>query len=383
MYTRRLSFVILVLLITGCVEYVKYIPDPEKDVEKWIVNFSQQRSFSYHYRLKAASVFTEAKGDCIIGQGEHIKGRWFSSDSEMAFEYIGLRDIEYQKSDRKWVKSARGEESDIFSQIQRLFKFDKFYYMGGEEDYVYHFWANIPFLAPGRWKEMVGILKVSKKNYLPSVIWTGLPDSSVYLEVELYNYNKKKTVKSPVECWYDYLLVVSPDKKKEIARRLKLIGVKHRLKKKGDALLLSLPEYYTLDDVKSILSTRSLNVYTVVEQKEEAQRIGYLKDDRKNALYLGEKLFSQDDIKGVKIKFDGASKPYFEITLKTKSYFPEKVAFELDGIIQYTATLDINRKINKMRLYTDMSFYEMQNIRASFLQPLPLIGVKPSKEELN
>ena len=145
----KLSLVFfLLLLLINCVQYTKYIPDPEKDIDKWISNFHQQRSFSYQYKLETKSVYTEAKGVCVICRGEHICGIWSSPDSKLDFEYIGLGDIEYSKTKNRWQELARGDESNIFGQIERLLKFDKFEYIGSEKEFLYRFKVNIPFLVP-------------------------------------------------------------------------------------------------------------------------------------------------------------------------------------------------------------------------------------------
>ena len=276
----KLSLVFfLLLLMIKCLQYTKYIPDPEKDIDKWISNFHQQRSFSYQYKLETKSVYAEAKGDCVICRGEHICGIWSSPDSELNFEYIGLGDIEYSKTKNGWQELARGDESNIFGQIERLLKFDKFEYIGSEKEFLYRFKVNIPFLVPNRRKEMVGLIKISKRDYLPKMIWAGLPDSSVYWEIELYNYNKKKRIKFPVKDWRSYSINgpgFSVDYIKEIKRRLDLIDIDYRIKKRDNDVILTMPKYYNMEDIRIMLSNRILNVYGLVECKEDACKVSYL-----------------------------------------------------------------------------------------------------------
>lgn len=383
----KLSFVFfLLLLLINCVQYTKYIPDPEKDIDKWISNFHQQRSFSYQYKLETKSVYTEAKGDCVICRGEHICGIWSSPDSKLYFEYIGLGDIEYSKTKNRWQELARGDESNIFGQIERLLKFDKFEYIGSEKEFLYRFKVNIPFLVPSRRKEMVGLIKISKRNYLPKMIWAGLPDSSVYWEIELYNYNKKKRIKFPVKDWRSYSINgpgFSVDYIKEIKRRLDLIDIDYRIKKRDNDVILTMPKYYNMEDIGIMLSNRILNVYGLVECKEDACKVGYLKGDINMPLFLSDKLLDQNDIKDAKIEFDAVSRPYIQISLKEKFVLPVKIAFEVDGVILGIATLDISKKMDRIKFYTDMQYYEMQILRASLLQSLPAIDCKQIVEELH
>ncbi len=376
-------YAIFLLLILHCVQYTKYTPDPEKDIEKWINNFTQQKSFSYHYKLQTHSVSTEARGDCVVGRGERIRGLWNYSDRTLTFEYIGLGDIEYSKIEGKWQESSRGEESDVLTQIERLLEFDKYEYIGSAREFVYYFKANIPFLAPGRWKEMIGVIKISARNYLPEIIWAGLPDSSLYWQINLYDYNKKKNIKPPVRDRRDYSLVFSGDHVKAIKKRLKLIGVDYSLKKKGENVILSMPKHYTLDDIRTMLGTKTLNVYRQVLNKEEATKVGYLRNDISMPMYLAERLLSQNDIKDAKIKFDVVSEPYLEILVRKKFVPPTDIAFEIDSIIYGTAALDTSKKIDRIRLYTDMHFYEMEVLRASLLQTLPVVDLKLWVEERN
>ena len=381
----KLGFIFLLLLV-NCVHYTKYIPNPEKDIEEWINNFHQQRSFSYQYKLATKSVYTQAKGDCVICRGERVYGIWNSLDSKLAFEYIGLGDIEYSKNNNKWQASSRGDEANIFIQIERLLKFDKFEYIGSEKEFLYRFKVNIPFLAPGRWKEMIGLIKISKRNYLPKMIWAGLPDSSVYWEIELYNYNKKKRIEFSVKHWNNYSLTVpgvGSECFKAIKRRLDLIDVDYRIKKKGDDVILAMPEYYNIEDIRVMLSNRILNVYGLVEGKEDANKVGYLKGDINMPLFLSDKLLCQDDIKDAKIKFDAVSRPYIQISLKEKFILSRKITFEVDGIILGITTLDISKKIDRITFYTDMQYYKMQILRASLLQSLPAIDCKQIVEELH
>ncbi|MCK4756325.1 hypothetical protein KAS56_05270 [candidate division WOR-3 bacterium] len=383
----KLSFVFfLLLLLINCVQYTKYIPDPEKDIDKWISNFHQQRSFSYQYKLETKSVYTEAKGVCVICRGEHICGIWSSPDSKLYFEYIGLGDIEYSKTKNRWQELARGDESNIFGQIERLLKFDKFEYIGSEKEFLYRFKVNIPFLVPSRRKEMVGLIKISKRNYLPKMIWAGLPDSSVYWEIELYNYNKKKRIKFPVKDWKSYSINgpgFSVDYIKEIKRRLDLIDIDYRIKKRDNDVILTMPKYYNMEDIGIMLSNRILNVYGLVECKEDACKVGYLKGDINMPLFLSDKLLDQNDIKDAKIEFDAVSRPYIQISLKEKFVLPVKIAFEVDGVILGIATLDISKKMDRIKFYTDMQYYEMQILRASLLQSLPAIDCKQIVEELH
>jgi len=108
-----------------------------------------------------------------------------------------------------------------------------------------------------------------------------------------------------------------------------------------------------------------------------------LKGDINMSLFLSDKLLDQNDIKDAKIEFDAVSRPYIQISLKEKFVLPVKIAFEVDGVILGIATLDISKKMDRIKFYTDMQYYEMQILRASLLQSLPAIDCKQIVEELH
>ncbi len=379
----KVGVVLSAVYVFNCTRQVKYIPDPERDIDTWVQNFVQQRSFKYRYKLQTQSVYAEADGDCVMGRGEHVYGLWHYEDKELSFEYVGIGDVEYHKEHGTWRESPRGEESDILTQIERILEFDAFEFMTSDKAYTYRFRANIPFLAPGRRKEMIGIIKISNRNFLPEMIWAGLPDSSVYWEIELSNYNKRTHIKVPVRVWLKYVLVGAIDHIEVVKRRLELLDIEYRIKKDGDDILLSAPNYLTIEDIETALSTKVLNVYDVAKDKESATRVGYLRGDGNNSIFLGNKFLNEDDIKNARIKFDEGSRPYIEFSLHKKQEVPSEIIFEADSVLLGIVRLDIRRKIDKIKLYTDMRYYNMLLLRASLLQPLPKIVLKSMVEERN
>ncbi|MEO0190506.1 MAG: hypothetical protein ABIL18_05955 [candidate division WOR-3 bacterium] len=195
------------LFIVGCAPKFIYSPEPEKDVKEWVKNLSRQKSFSYKYQLKTAGAKISAQGDCIIGQAEHITGLWDYGDTITGFEYIGINDREWSKKDGKWLESIRGEESNLFAQIQRVLEFERYELLNVGDRFLFRFNAVLPFLAPEKWREMVGYIGISRKLYLPEFIWVGLPDSSVYWQVEITNYNHKRIIKSPHTEFLSYQII--------------------------------------------------------------------------------------------------------------------------------------------------------------------------------
>lgn len=378
----------LLFLLASCVQYTHYTPDPERDIELWLNTFRQQQSFSYHYRVQTKSVYSEARGNCVVGRGEHVKGDWHYADTKLAFEYIGLGDIEYTKQEGTWKETPRGEESDILAQIKRLLQFDKFEYTGLLDGYVYQFKANIPFLAPDRWKELTGLIQISPRNYLPEFVWAGLPDSSVYWEARLFNYNKVKRIESPVRDWNTYLVSVDTmhdtrGLRSAIKRRLDLIDADYRTKKTDEGIMLTLPKEYSSEDVETMLAPGMVNVYGLSDNKQDATKVGYLEDDITRPLFLKTKVLDQNDIKSVSIKFDGVSRPYMLISLREKFRFPAEIAFEVNRRFIGTAALDNPGKVDKIKFYFDMGYYEMSIIAACVAQQLPPLSIKKIATEKN
>lgn len=371
----------LIVICLSCVHYSKYVPDPEADIEEWVNNFTQQRSFSYHYELQTQAVYTAAQGECIIGRVEHNIGQWRSTDIVLDFEYYGMGDIQYSKSDNKWKLSARGEESDILTQIKRVLEFDKFEYIGFEQGYLYNFKANVPFLAPGRWKEITGWLKISQRDFLPEEIWTGLPDSSVYWKIQLGDFNKKKSIKPPVHEWHSYVLGLSTEYAKPVKQRIDLLDIDYRLKKTEEDIILTVPKQYNMEDITEMLNNRQLIAYRVVQDKGDAQKVAYLDGQKTVPIYLADRLFDQKNIKRARIKFDGASEPYIEISLCEKIISVEQIAFEIDTTVVSIMTLDTEKRIGKIKLYTNMSYYKMQILVGGLLDYLPGVEVREVFEE--
>jgi hypothetical protein len=380
--------VLFSLWFMQCVPSITYIPDPEKDIDQWIRNFEQQRSFRYRHVLKTKSVYTKAQGDCVIGRAEHVSGVWYSVSAELPFEYIGLADIEYARGDNgSWEVAPRGEQSDIFAQIERLLTFDKFEYIGSDGDFMYRFKANIPFLAPDKRKEMVGTIEISRRNFLPTMIWAGLPDSSIFWLADISHYNKIKRITPPRFQWKKYLitldsLAVFTDYYGKIKRRLDGIGMEYHIAKTNRGIVVSMPHEYAIEEIETMLAPGIVQAYTIVQTKENAQRIGYLEDDITSAVFLGDSLFDHNSIKSAKIKFDAVSRPYIMIKLAKKLALPMKIAVEVDGVIVGITTLDTSKKIDTINLYTIRRYYEMEILRAKMVQTLPNSFVSEFSEEI-
>jgi hypothetical protein len=366
----------MIFCVIACVHYSKYIPDPAKDIELWVAHFSYQRSFSYRYTMQTATVHAQGRGECVIDRGEHIYGIWEQAGQVVPFEYIGIRDREYSKQDDQWMSASRGEQSDILVQVERLLQFDEFEYQGANGVYTYYFKANIPFLAPGRWKEMVGIMEMSEKSYLPIRIWAGLPDSSVSWTIELFDYNKKKSIDAPRVPWHGfYIRGEHADLGRSIRDRLHVMGIEHDLKPHADGFLLRVPEYYALEDVEAFLANHTITGYRLTREKNEAIMIGYLRNDKNVPLFCAETLFTQTDIKKTSIKIDPAYRPLLFITLQQKNHFPSEIAVAIDGVIQHVGVLDSDEKINTLQVYTTMHYFELQMLQASTMHVLPELEV--------
>lgn len=366
----------------NCVQYTKYIPDPKKDIDQWVKNFEGQRSFSFKYEMKTKTTQVKSAGDCLIGWAEHSRGLWDYGGIKEEFEYIGLGDIEYEKRDKKWEMSSRGEEANIFAQIKRMLNFDKFEYLDLKEGFNYRFKPNVPFLAPEQWEQMTGSLRISQKNFLPELIWAGLPDSSVYWQVKLSQFNRLKNINSPVNKWNDYLLTTDSlfclDKlRKIIKRRLSLIGVNYRLRKEDSLIMLTMPEQYKTEDIAELLTRGKVVVYGLTENQKEATKIGYLRDNPKQPLFFTTKIMEQHNIKDAKIKFDACLRPYILLLLSKRFSLPQTLCFEVDEVIVGIASLDKPQKMDKIVIYLDMGYYQTNILKASLIQPLPAINIKP------
>lgn len=374
-----------IIVSHGCTKYAKYIPDPVKDIDGWAKNFEQQKSFSYEYEMKTNFVSVRACGDCVIGVGERLSGQWERGDGVQEFEYIGLGDIEYARKGSDWEKAPRGEESDVFTQIKRLLSFDKFEYEGFDDGFLYRFRANVPFLAPDRRKEMIGIMKISDDDYLPEFIWAGLPDSSIYWTAQIFDRNTYKDVKTPIKEYREYLVSygaqTGDDIYGNIESRLDLLNVDYRLKSVREGLLISLPDQYGVEDVEKMLRTGGLSVYGVVQTGKAATRTAHLKDDLYAPVFLSDLLFTEVLVKDAEINFDQRSTPYIALRLREGRKMPHMIAFEVDSVLIATATLDTLYKMDRIKVYPDMQYREMEILRAYIKKPLGALKISPTGGE--
>ena len=378
--------ILTLILFTACAKYAKYVPDPVKDVDRWVKNFEQQMSFSYEYEMRTGFVRVSVSGECVIGKGERLRGQWERGGKVQDFEYVGLGDIEYARTDSDWDKSSRGEQSDVFTQIKRILIFDDFEYEGFDDCYSYRFRANAPFLAPARRKEMIGQIKISADDYLPEIMWTGLPDSSVYWKAHIFDYNSYKDIRPPIREYHDFYVRDSErannDLYDAVEKRLDLLDLKYRLRSRQDGLLLSLPVQYGLDDAQRIMRPGGLNVYVVVEEREAAERIAYLKDDMHIPVFLSDLLLTEAEVRDAEIKFDGRSTPYIELRLQARRRMPYIVAFEVDSILVATTALDTLHEMDRINLYPEMQYHEIEILRAFIKKPLGNLKINPAGGEI-
>jgi hypothetical protein len=366
-------------ILSGCARHIKYVPDPVKDVDLWVRNFEQQRSFSYEYEMKSSFARVHASGDCVVGVGERLVGQWEGGGAVQRFEYIGLGDVEYARKDHEWNSEPRGEESDVFTQVRRLLSFDKFEYKGSEGGYLYAFKANVPFLAPDRRKEMIGFMRMSKKDYLPEFVWAGLPDSSIYWTARIFDYNIYKYVNTPVREYHDYVVSFPVGASRGIDRmienRLDLLKVEYRIHPSRTGLLISFPEQYAVEEVIQMLRPGGLCVYVVAEAGQTVRRTAYIKDDLYEPVFLSDLLFTDDLVKDATIGFDQRSTPFILLKLRERLKMPSTIAFEIDSVLIATVTLDTVQTMDRIRLYPDMQYREIEMLRAYIRQPMVAVEV--------
>lgn len=395
-YCRRIAAVLhyisipilgisLLVVFHGCVEYAKYVPDPVKDIDQWVKNFAQQKSFKYEYEMKTNAVKVSARGECVIGIGEQLSGKWESAGSVQEFSYIGLGDVEYSQRAGKWEVSVRGEESDVFTQITRLLSLGKFEYAVSDKEYTYQFKANVPFLAPDRRKEMIGHVRISARNYLPESIWAGLPDSTMYWTAHINSYNTQTIIRAPFTEYRGYTVLfeeaVESSTARAVRQRLDLCNIPYRAEGVAGGLMVRLPIQYQLEDAVKLLRPGGLAVYGVAPDSREAQRTAYVKDDMYSPVYLSGFLFDETAVRDVKVKFDKQSRPYIDLRLRQRREMPSAIAFEIDSVVVATAALDTLSRMDRIFVYPDMQYHDIEILRAYIKRPLGALRVSPAGGE--
>lgn len=381
-YEKRVLILMGLSLIMSCVTKFFYYPVPEEDVKMWVKNLSYQKSFRYEYDLKTAFARISANGDCIIGRAEHIRGIWDYGDTIVNFEYVGINDRQWSKKEGRWIESTRGEESNIYAQIKRVMEFEKFELLNVNGKFLFRSNATLPFLAPDRWREMVGYIEISGKTYLPEMLWVGLPDSSVYWRLRIDDYNHNRIIVPPFIDIKSYeikpdTLINSNQAVKKIKNRLKLLKLNWRLNKEGSKIILRVPGDYNIYDIQDLLAPGITAIYHIARNSNEASRISYLKGNVNQPIYLTDVRYDYDIIKSVSLNFDRLSRPYITIKLKKKIEPAEQVAIEVDSILIATARLDKGKKMDKIVLYPDMEYLENMKYRAFINQPLFKIEILP------
>ena len=302
----------------------------------------------------------------------------------MPYEYIGMGDVEYTKRNGQWLQSARCEESNIFAQITRMLDFDRFEFFDNNDDkgYLYKFKANVPFLAPDKWKHMQGMMMITRQNYLPSIIWAGLPDSSVFWQVTIDKYNKIGDIKPPVRQNNDFVITSDSSRStgeliKLLKKRFKELGIRCRLMRSDSVLVLNASAEYSAGDLSDMLSTPVAAIYGVAERRDLATRISYADSSQKNPVYLRGLLVDNTSITDARLTFNNISQLSLVVVLKEKIMAPGKVCLFLNDKIVSFATLDKPEKVNKLRFYIgETGYFQMNILKASLKQPLPSIEVK-------
>jgi hypothetical protein len=232
---------------------------------------------------------------------------------------------------------------------------------------------------------MIGFMKIKADEFLPAYIWAGLPDSSIYWTAEISGYNAHKNVKAPVREYHEYVVSYDTgsngDLLDDLEKRLDLIGIGYRLTKAPGGIMISLPAQYSMADLENMLRPGGLSVYSVTESGKAAQRIAYLKDDIYRPVFVSDLLFSDTFIRDTDIEFDPVSTPHITLRLRQKRTMPPVIAYEIDSIMVATATLDTLGRMDRIKLYPDMQYREIEILRAYIEQPLGVVRIAPAGGE--
>ncbi|MEO0135975.1 MAG: hypothetical protein ABIL40_05665 [candidate division WOR-3 bacterium] len=373
--SKTKSFLFWILIAIGCTPRVVYHPDPIREVKGWVRNLLYQRSFSYEYELKTHRVRINARGDCVLQWGEQLRGQWDYGDTVCDYEYIGIGDREWSKKENKWQVSTRGEESNLYEQIRRIIEFEQFEFLGADKNYAFRFNATLPFLAPDRWREMVGYIEVGKNSYLPELIWVGLPDSSVYWRIRIFNYNHKKSIHPPQCDFRSYQILIDSTidlamALRKIKHRLKLLTIDGRVLRDDEKVILRVPSGYQTHELQEFLAPGNTLIYEIAENPLEATHLGYLNKKVSELVYMKQLICGQNMIESVELRFDRISRPYLMIKFKKKLQPVKAIAIEVDSVVIGIATLDSPRNLDRIAVYLDMPYLEISKYRAMLLCPL-------------
>ncbi len=166
-----------------------------------LVNLRKLHSFEFTQSMlsrELPEVNGQFLGTVILPDTEERSGFWSTLDGKVPVEAKARGEVEYSLEDSAWTIHARGEETGFLAQLERALAFDSFRAPEKKGKYLeIRFVPNLQFLNPMGAKKLSGTIRIREDRMLPEEITARSPDSSVFWQVKLSNFDQAKPIAFP------------------------------------------------------------------------------------------------------------------------------------------------------------------------------------------
>jgi len=374
---RKFSLLLALILFSGCIQYIKPVIEI-KDLPLYAWDMlKRQKSFLFEYCIfkKSISLNIKLKGVFNTPDIFEIKGEWREGEESEDVHLIGVGDFEFERKGNKWELHARGEESRVFTQVERVFgylrKRKKVEVVDSSgEFYILKFHPNLAFLDPSFSKRMQGLVFIEKRRYTLKKIECSSEDGDIGFRFEVKKVNRAKKIKIPfvVKREVVYRVKKNPrEAEKMIRRRIKEVGLNAKVKREKNLIRIQGDLSLTKKRIR-MLSSPGKVCLVLLSLEEEGAKIS-VKNNPADIFYIKDTLL-KDDIKEVRVIFDELSRPMLFVHFKKKipgikEYY---VGFVIDGVLYEAEKFD---NPGKIYIIKNIGTYDEANYtKAILLNPM-------------
>ncbi len=330
--------------------YVKpYVPLEQIPEYSWSI-LKKQCSFNFSYNISKKSIQLEIalKGTFNTPDVFEIKGTWIQGDKKENIQMIGIGDVEFEKENTKWKVHPRGEETQIIEMVEKVIgnilhrKRKRVKFVDSvEKSLIFEFKPNLAFLDPVFSKKFKGLLYINKRNYMIDSIVCNSTDHDIYFFFSVKNINKAKKIKIPFIIKNEVVFRSKNSKKAEkiIKKRLKEAGIKAKIKRKGEKIVVLGDATLTQPKV-NILALSGTPLILLLSIKGKGEKIS-LKNHPSDIFYIKDTLL-HNSVKKAEVVMDDLSRPGVKVEFK-KEIPPtgtDYAGFFMDGILYQVYKFD-------------------------------------------
>jgi hypothetical protein len=321
-----------------------------------LVNLRKLHSFEFTQSMlsrELPEVNGQFLGTVILPDTEERSGFWSTLDGKVPVQAKARGEVEYSLEDSAWTIHARGEETGFLAQLERALAFDSFRVPEKKGEYLeIRFVPNLQFLNPMGAKKLSGTIRIRKDRMLPEEITARSPDSSVFWQVKLSNFDQARPIAFPfVRQWR---VSLTPDPRPQtpdfkdtltLRDRFREAGYETRFEPGEDSLQVFLEQEIRDDLLKLLIAPGRLmlGLGRLTDNKQSAP-IGFRKvalaGDTTKAVVIERTVLSPDDWTAI-ATVNSLAEPFLELSLtkKGQAKLAELVPLENSGS-DYALVLD-------------------------------------------